>query len=164
MNELPNKLSELIELAVRDVQACEADPRYILNMGRWHAPRNGGCEVCMAGAVMAQTLRVPLHEELWAWVDGDKKHDRLPGVDMHRGAFLAINDARVGKLLTALKYLKSDDLSAEQHEAAEGAEAVIVAELPSIDGDDGDDGDGYDGYAPWQTYIAAAAILRGAGL
>jgi hypothetical protein len=56
MNQLPDKPSELIRLAVKDMQLCEADPRYKLDMRSWHRPVEGACHVCMAGAVMAQTL------------------------------------------------------------------------------------------------------------
>lgn len=61
---LPNKPSELITVALDDLRRCEEDARYAINMwATWHAPsfQNDGsatdvCYVCMAGAVMAQTL------------------------------------------------------------------------------------------------------------
>lgn len=61
MNKLPNKLSDLLRLAVRDAQACEADPKYKLEMETWHCPSHDGrvCFVCMAGAVMAKTQGIP---------------------------------------------------------------------------------------------------------
>lgn len=36
------------------------DPAYILDMEVWHLPDEGVCHVCLAGAVMARTLNLPL--------------------------------------------------------------------------------------------------------
>ena len=51
-------LSDLINLALDDLEECEKDPNYHINMLLWHCPdeRAGYCEVCLAGAVMAKTL------------------------------------------------------------------------------------------------------------
>ena len=61
-NMLP---SELINTAMIDLEACERDPRYHIEMGMWHtgtsefqSPINDKCGVCLAGAVMAKTLDV----------------------------------------------------------------------------------------------------------
>jgi hypothetical protein len=60
------KPSELIRAGVQDLEACEADPRYSINMVDWHSPTatrfgevgwKSVCEVCLAGAVMAKRLR-----------------------------------------------------------------------------------------------------------
>ncbi len=59
---LPNKLSALLRLAVGDAQKCEGDSNYVLDMGTWHNFKYGKCHVCLAGAVMAQTLEVPYRE------------------------------------------------------------------------------------------------------
>lgn len=61
MKKLPDKLSELILLALDDLELCEADPRYVIDMGFWHLPNfpeDGQCSVCLAGSVMSQTLKV----------------------------------------------------------------------------------------------------------
>lgn len=57
---LPGKPSELIELALRDLAAVEADPRYVVDMLSWHSPlgTTETCAVCLAGAVMARSLGV----------------------------------------------------------------------------------------------------------
>lgn len=58
--KLPNKPSALIRLAIKDLEACEKDESYNINMDRWQMPlSNGICEVCLAGSVMAKTLGVP---------------------------------------------------------------------------------------------------------
>lgn len=53
--KLPDKPSALIRLALRDLEKCEQSKNYQIEMGAWHEP-NGKCSVCLAGAVMAQSL------------------------------------------------------------------------------------------------------------
>jgi hypothetical protein len=53
---LPNKPSELIELALSDLVKCEQSPGYEVNLDIWHQPRGNVCVVCLAGGVMAQSL------------------------------------------------------------------------------------------------------------
>lgn len=68
---LPDKLSDLIDLAVDDLEKCERDDRYKVHMGFWHSPpiidyfgaqtnNKSKCLVCLAGSVMAQTLNEPI--------------------------------------------------------------------------------------------------------
>lgn len=48
------KDSELLRIAVADTQKVEADPDYVLDMSDWLIQLSGGpCEVCMAGAIIA---------------------------------------------------------------------------------------------------------------
>ena len=57
MKKLPDKPSELIELALADLEKVEKLPEvYDVYMPRWHRPSAGKCMVCLAGAVLAQTL------------------------------------------------------------------------------------------------------------
>lgn len=59
MKTLPDKASELIRLAIDDLEKTEKDDRYKINMTRWHVPDYEDykvCSVCLAGAVMAQSL------------------------------------------------------------------------------------------------------------
>ncbi len=60
MTDLPNKLSDILTIALEDLDRVEADPTYSVDMGNWHYNNtdNGRCEVCLAGAVMAKTLGV----------------------------------------------------------------------------------------------------------
>lgn len=55
---LPDKLSELIRVALADLEKCEALSQYEIQMGEWHTYDSDRdvCLVCFAGAVMAQTL------------------------------------------------------------------------------------------------------------
>ena len=48
--------------ALGDLEYCERDPRYRINMGLWLAPTGSflpmqaNCQVCLAGSVMARTF------------------------------------------------------------------------------------------------------------
>ena len=61
MNDIevpPKKLSDLIGLAVADARTLDRET-YIPECWSWHTPvRNNKCRVCLAGAVIAGTLRV----------------------------------------------------------------------------------------------------------
>lgn len=52
---LPDKPSELIKVAIRDLKRCERLKKYKIDMNTWYAT-NGECSVCLAGSVMAQSL------------------------------------------------------------------------------------------------------------
>lgn len=144
---LPSKLSELLELAVRDALTCEAEPaRYRLDMGSWHSPgRDGVCHVCLAGAVLAQTLGVPAGK----WVTWDSVEDQAE--------LVAINEMRIGSFSDAAICLglAHDDLALEE------ASELVRENLPNL-GDEGDEAPDY--RAPWETYLRAASVLREAGL
>lgn len=58
-NALPLDPSELLTLAANDLRAVGDNPDYQVYMGDWHAPDGRVCSVCLAGAVMAGTLKVP---------------------------------------------------------------------------------------------------------
>lgn len=66
MKNLPNKASELIRLAIGDLEKAEASERYVIDMGNWHTPENlikgslysDKCAICLAGAVMAFSLDI----------------------------------------------------------------------------------------------------------
>ncbi len=62
--ELPDKLSDLLDLAVKDSQKCEKDDFYQLFMNAWHMYDGGICYVCMAGSVLAQTMGVPFNQTI----------------------------------------------------------------------------------------------------
>jgi hypothetical protein len=52
------KPSELIELALHDLEVVESKPEeYVVKMNTWHTPALDKCEVCFAGAVMAVSLK-----------------------------------------------------------------------------------------------------------
>lgn len=57
---LPDKPSELIRVALADIRLVEEDDRYVMDMDDWHSLRPHNtykCHVCVAGAVMAKSLK-----------------------------------------------------------------------------------------------------------
>jgi hypothetical protein len=98
MIKLPDKLSELIRLALRDLAAVEANPTYKVSMcDSWHEPHGKVCHVCLAGAVMAKTLATSPRE--------DKVPYEYP--DTHTvSRLLALDYVRVGNVDFALVKLK----------------------------------------------------------
>lgn len=59
MTQLPDKLSELIVVALEDLAKVERDPDFMVHMSMFFTPNwneSGKCAVCFAGAVMAMSL------------------------------------------------------------------------------------------------------------
>lgn len=93
--ELPDKLSDLIDVALRDLELCEADPRYRIFMGDWHQPFSETvCNVCLAGAVMAKTRNFPRSADI-------DNIDYVPDANKYR----ALDAVRVGDVDEALSYM-----------------------------------------------------------
>lgn len=146
--ELPSKLSDLILLAVRDFYAVQKKPGYKHNMNSWHAyvTEEKVCYVCLAGCVMANTLRVPK--------SSNAIPDDLPAPT--REKLEAINEVRTGPVSTAWTYITSmprGQLPADQARAIDDAHALIYK--------------GFNenlGRAPMRVYMRAAAKLAAAGL
>ena len=60
---LPDTLHGLLELALRDFDSVAQDPAYKVNMRAWLRKAGGVCHVCLAGAVMAKTLKIAPSED-----------------------------------------------------------------------------------------------------
>ena len=150
--ELPNKMSSLLRLAVKDAQACEADPRYVLMMGSWHEPaRNSAkCAVCMAGAVMAQTIGVTPLKVVSPYSFTPPTRRRLEAIDdMRCGGF---DDAYLAIVSGCLDEGGRCDAVGEQERAIQDCEALVERDM------------GKAARAPWETYLQAADILEKVGL
>lgn len=67
------KLSDLLELALADLAQVEGSSHerpVQVDMGYWHATFEGVCFVCLAGAVMDQTLKIDPEISLYGlWFD-----------------------------------------------------------------------------------------------
>ena len=102
--ELPTKPSELIRLALADLRACERDDRYVVDMGDWHRPSMDDrevCRVCLAGAVLAQTLGLPREHAI--------STEDLAGYGSSvQGALLALDFFRRGEIANGLDWLHHD--------------------------------------------------------
>jgi hypothetical protein len=93
MSKLPDKPSELIRVALTDLAKCEAMPeKYQVHMRDWHTPLSSPnvCSVCLAGAVMAQTLGADIGVEL----------DPDDFADVNK--LCALDDLRIGDVVQAL--------------------------------------------------------------
>jgi len=137
---LPNSVPALTELAVRNSIRCEEQPeKYRLNMGAWVYRQNGSrkIDVCMAGAVMAQTLGVRPKE-------GEQLSPTLLLDPRTRRRIFAVDEVRGGWILQAYRFLDQSP--------PHGWRAVKDAIQA--------------GYgrpcrrAPWSVYLHAAQTLR----
>lgn len=98
-DQLPKLASDLIELALNDLEKCEADPRYQINMGTWHKPIKGSeavCAVCFAGAVMAQTNMVDINENHNGSALSDADEDRIDALNEFRCGYIREGLDRMG--------------------------------------------------------------------
>ncbi len=94
--KLPDKPSKLLKVALTDLEKCEKDPIYKIDMTKWHRPAGTNkCEVCLAGAVMAKSLKVYPNEEL-APVDSSHSTARK---------LIAIDCLRMGDIDDGLRHL-----------------------------------------------------------
>lgn len=92
---LPDKLSELIHVALRDLEAAEKAPNIVIDMGEWHTPlADGKCAVCLAGAVMRGTFGVNDGISYApAWFDASLRR-KLEAIDLLRTGYVAVAIAR----------------------------------------------------------------------
>lgn len=77
-SRMPEKASDCLLLALRDLRAAEESPHYVVSMSDWHQWHNGHrvCYVCFAGAVMAGTFGVPLRKSMCPNIGhGFSQHD-----------------------------------------------------------------------------------------
>lgn len=94
---LPDKPSELLAIALEDLELCEKDPVYEIDMSTYHSPseETGRCAVCLAGSVLAQRMRVSPKTD-WEKIEMD---------DSEILKLKAIDRLRIGNLLIAGRYL-----------------------------------------------------------
>lgn len=99
-NELPDKPSELLKLAMKDLELVEQNPKYKLDMGIWHEKKkSGACAMCFAGAVMNRELGCNEQEHMVEPEDFDKPTTKK---------LWALNNFREGYLQTALQHFGID--------------------------------------------------------
>ena len=115
---LPDKMSDLIFLALHDLELVEKSPKHHVNMDYWHTPFDEAedlepeeavgldaevCLVCFAGAVMSQTLGFD-HE-----ADVEPCHMRNVKEDPEqKGKLLALDYLRSGSVWSAFIRLNLD--------------------------------------------------------
>ena len=91
-----NKLHVLAQVAVEDMESCFDTGRYAVNSIAWHDGISKKCKICLAGAVMAQTLQAP-HRESFAPIDYENEL---------RIRLRAINYIRSGSYIHAYELLR----------------------------------------------------------
>lgn len=102
---LPDKLSALICIALKDLRKAERSKDYKVDMSMWHAP-NGVCRVCLAGAVMAFSLRMPKNVDFLNTLAPSSLFDN---VETNNKLF-ALNHLRVGQVSSALFCLRREEI------------------------------------------------------
>ena len=141
---LPSKLSALLRLAVKDAKAVSRRKAYRLEMGSWHRPEpDGPCLVCMAGATMANTLKVDPR----CMIEPQELDEST------RNKLYAIDSARAGAFQSALWELHQRRPPVSKRETLRRIGSEVYAKHKSADG-----------RAPWSVYLAAADELEKAGL
>jgi hypothetical protein len=92
IKKLPEKLSDLIDLALDDLEKVERDPRYVLKMTVWHSSLDydmeSRCAVCLAGSVIAKTLEVPPNKSVLPIDFDEHTKVRLEALDNLRCGYL----------------------------------------------------------------------------
>ena len=118
---LPGRPSELIRFALNDLKACEEDPSYEVGMGSWHSPRlrhrlahvtdaeptpHMECKVCLAGSVMAKTLKIPLRRYVSSPNSMDDREHLSITDTQTRQRLWALDRFRTGNISSALNELR----------------------------------------------------------
>ena len=157
--KLPDKLSDLLEIAIDDAEAFEATPGCQINASLWLIEKDGLCEACLAGAVARRRLAafgLPFLSEVDMWtirdielqgIDVDTRK-KLVYIDMMRsGRFECRYFDRypVDRVWECLKPVRDDLFSGYTP-----AEARVATKYPNV--------------ASWSAYREAIANLREAGL
>ncbi len=108
MKELPEKPSELIRVALADLEKCEDDPELVIDMGDWVVPTPLSgfslCEVCLAGAVMVKSLDCDTGRR---WTPHDLEPEGYR--NSVSGKLFALNDFRMGAVHNGLRYCGIED-------------------------------------------------------
>lgn len=77
--------SELLEQALDDLELCMKEPGYKIDMKTWHTPGKTKCFVCLAGAYLAQTCKVPRHISMFpSNINDEKLQMQLYALDLFR--------------------------------------------------------------------------------
>jgi hypothetical protein len=104
--KLPRVLSKLLRLALKDLRVVENMPGVQVCMGVWHDynNRNKVCSMCLAGAVMAQTLKVKT------------THSCTPdSFEVNKLALEAVDYLRTGNVKSACEILDIDTEKLPEH-------------------------------------------------
>lgn len=114
-NKLPRKLSDLLELALNDLEKAENSKTHAVSMDVWYKPHKGGkCLVCLAGSVMAFSLGVKVDESIsttdsvgWCPLNFAKfsLSDKSFYTNQDADALSALNALRTGQVSSAAEMI-----------------------------------------------------------
>ena len=146
---LPFVLSDLLEIAVNESEACSKTPRVTLNMAAWlgNNPEEKSCSACMAGAVMLRrglvTSLIPPYLYNFSPEDCEGNKRQLEAINAMRTgwfeeAYCFLHDQRIRK----------DQLFDELYREVRAA--LDASEEPT--------------HAPWSVYRKCIKKLRKEGL
>lgn len=98
MEKLPDLPSELLTLALADLEAVHRDPRYVVQMHTWHTPDYDKvqCAVCLAGAVIAKSLGALPCQYRGLFNFPREIQDKLVALDLFRGGSIWAGLERLG--------------------------------------------------------------------
>lgn len=131
----PERLSDLIDLAITDVGRLDRTT-YTPHPGHWHEPTdNGRCAICLAGSVIAGTLKCPQDKSAEVLYDhDDPDSDQVNIVDRKwQLALWALDDARQGLWADAYDILTIDDAPAPTEDILHGLDQIPVPERPEFE-------------------------------
>lgn len=95
---LPNKLFQLLEIAIFDLKKAEKAEGYRVEMTRWHSlDEDGTCLVCLAGSVMAFTLNCPREDDELSFGASDALWNKMDVLNSIRCGCLVAACALMGK-------------------------------------------------------------------
>ena len=109
----PDKLSDLIDLAAADAQGLDRGV-YTPSSWTWHRPSEGECLVCLAGAVIAGTLRCTPETDIDVAIepivnlDGAGTEITTITDERWRRALWTLDSAREGNWTAAVETLHGD--------------------------------------------------------
>lgn len=134
----PRRLSELIDLAVRDASLLDRT-RYVPTWMTWHRPEYPGrknrskrakCMVCVAGAVIARTLRCASDTIIDVATQDSADPRSVTITDKAwREALWALDEARKGHWRTACRHLYGHQLERKLDDAVREIPAPVTTEF-----------------------------------
>lgn len=91
MTQLPDKPSELIRLALKDLALVEKDDRYKVDMNVYHCLMSwtGKCAVCFAGSIQAKSLNASVFIDTRPSTFDIDTREKLYALDRFRLGFIS---------------------------------------------------------------------------
>ena len=125
----PERLSGLIDLAVADARRLDRTT-YTPNASVWHEPADDGCcMICLAGSVIAGTLKCPRDKKVEVGGEVNTDPDRMTINDRKwQLALWALDDARQGCWYDAREALCAPDAPAPTDDILRGLDRVPAPE------------------------------------